>query len=166
MIIKKEMPKKKENYWKCPFCWKKIDKFEGWEKFANIKEYTPSVQAGLFKAKDKYKDNEFFNHLECWDGARRMYCKFGYCKEHGLTFKHRTEYYRHRKKAHHIEPEIDDDMVDKKKLVKNFCNKLDKLYGQGYRAEDLEWSLDVRSESPVDFSTDSESENIKMNIEI
>ena len=159
-----EMPKK-ENYFQCKWCLRKFDKFEGYEKFENIKQYTSSVMAGLWKAKDKpeYKDTEFFKHLELFDVGRRMYCPKAYDPEYAISFKHRTQYYRHREKHYKgIEPQIDDNKEGKKELVKNFVNKLNRLCASGYTPKELEWSLD-----PIPDSEDEDfSPEPNMNIEI
>lgn len=144
-----------ENQWKCNWCWRKFNKFEGYEFFRDIKEYTPEVQDKVYKLRKQYPDNDYYKHLECKEVAGfggRMWCPKSMCVEHGVSFKHRTQYYRHKSKYHKIEPEIDEDLIDKKKMVKNICRKIDKLYAQGYRAEDLEWSVEVRESSESEES--------------
>jgi hypothetical protein len=73
-----------------------------------------------------------------------------------LTFKHRTQYYRHKDKFHNNVEIIKDDTAWKKNLLRKMQRRLDELAEKGCKQNDITWSIE-EIESDTDSCDECES---------
>jgi len=142
--------KKGDEEWNCRFCRRKFKKFEGWEKYYNIKEYTTAVRYNLYALKDKemcQEKRDFFDQLNRNDGHQRMWCPKSFCVEHCRTFKHRSAYYRHCRKYHNNLELKEDELIWKKRILKKMQKRLDELAELGHNDKDIEFLIYAKKDS-------------------
>jgi hypothetical protein len=147
--------------WKCKWCLKQFDEFEGFEKYRDIKCYNSRVMNVLYNTK---KDNDFFNHLEVRDGLKRAYCSKAYDWESSTSFKNRSAYYRFYKKHRSIVDKNDNDL--RRKLKRDFERKINHLIEKGHEYD--EFVIDVKivelEVSESESTNSDDSNNLSMEI--
>lgn len=129
----------------CQFCRKKFFKFDGFNKFVNIKDWSESknangVYAAMMKNKYGYPDNSYLNHLNINHSTKQVFCPCSKCEECGVFFKYHRAYQRHMKKYHASNDEVQDKT--KKQVLRDLLEVLMKnAIDDGYDLDDMSIEL-------------------------